>query len=273
MKRIIKADPASAGSSSTKAAILSLPDFEAEARRIVLDARKDAARIVSEAGAKVDSVRRQARQQGYAEGFARGQADGHVDGHRAACDEARRKFAAEYAAALELARRVTGDLAGDRGQLFNDASGQILDLAIILAEKIVSRVAVENIDAARANLAKVLEMAHCGGQMVVKVNPDQLESLRSEFAELVEALRLGGAVRLVADSGIPRGGAVLVSQNGTIDATIETQLANIASGLLGRNVRRGRSADAGRYEPVGADERPEHPGDNCQKPEVQHEDV
>ena len=263
MKRIIKADPAEAGYPSTKAAILSLPDFEAQARRIVLDARKDAARIVSEAQAKDDSVRRQARQQGYAEGFARGQADGHADGKREACDEARRKFASEYAGALELARRVAGDLAGDRGQMFHDAAGQILELAVILAEKIVSRVAVENIDAARANLAKVLEMAHCGGQIVVKVNPGQLESLRSEFAELVEALRLGGAVRLAADRAVPPGGAILVSQNGIIDATIETQLANIATGLLGRNVRPGRSAEPGRHEPGDADETPEPPGDNC----------
>ena len=257
MTRIIKADPDAEGCPSGKAAVLNLPDFAAEARRIVLDARKDAARIVAEARAKGDSVRRQARQQGYEEGFARGQADGHADGQREARAEARRKFAEQYAGALELVRRVAADLSDAREGMLQDAAGQILDLAVLLTEKIVSRVAVENTDAARANLAKVLEMAHCGGQIVVNVNPDQLESLRDDFAELVEALRLGGAVRLAGDPRVSPGGAVLVSRNGVIDATIETQLGNIAVGLLGRKVRCGQagaeSADAGRYEPVATE--------------------
>lgn len=250
MRRIIKADPVGADRSSAKAAVLNLPDFAAEARGIVLDARKGAARIVSDARAKGDSVRNEARQQGYDEGFARG----HADGQQEARDEAGRKYAEQYAGALELARRVAVDLADARGQMLHDAAGQILDLAVLLAEKIVSRVAVESTETARENLAKVLEMAHCAGQVIVNVNPGQLESLRGDFAELVEALELGGAVRLAGDRRVRPGGAVLVSRNGVIDATIETQLANIARGLLGREVRRGElageSIDAGCYEPA-----------------------
>jgi len=276
MRRIIKADDPDQ-CAAAKADVLNLSDFAAEARRIVLDARKDAARIVSEASAKSESVRRQARQQGYAEGFARGQADGHTDGLQQARVEAGRTYAAQYTEVLDLVRRIGTELADARGGILHDGAGQILDLAILLAEKIVTNVAVEDIDAARTNLAKVLEMVHGGGQIVVNVNPDQLKALQKDFAELADALGLDGAVQLVGDQRVSPGGVVLSSRNGVIDATIETQLANIARGLLGRDVRRGQGdagPDAtGQYESVGPDPCQEAAAPERCEPEVNHEDV
>jgi len=236
MRRIIKADDPDQ-CASAKADMLNLSDFAAEARRIVLDARKDAVRIVSEARAKGESVRRQARQQGYAEGFARGQADGHTDGLQQARVEAGRTYAAQYTEVLDLVRRIGTELADARGGILHDGAGHILDLAVLLAEKIVTRVAAADIDTARANLAKVLEMAHGGGQIVVNVNPGQLATLQKDFTELADVLGLGGAVELAGDRRISPGGVVLSSRNGVIDATIETQLANIAHGLLGITVQ------------------------------------
>lgn len=275
-RRIIKADDPDQ-CASAKADVLNLSDFAAEARGIVLDARKDAARIVSEARAKSESVRRQARQQGYAEGFARGQADGHTDGLQQARVEAGRTYAAQYAEVLDLVRRTGTELAHARGGILHDGAGQVLDLAVLLAEKIVTIVAVEDIDAARANLAKVLEMAHGGGQIVVNVNPDQLSALQKDFSELAEALGLGGTVQLAADRRVSPGGVVLGSRNGVIDATIETQLANIARGLLGRDVRRGqaddRPAEIGRYEPTDTPPCPRQRPHEQFTTEVNDEDV
>ncbi len=281
MRRVIKAGESDQCTRAT-AAVLNLSDFAAEARRIVLDARKDASRIVSEARAKSDSVRRQARQQGYAEGFARGQADGHADGQQQARVEAGRTFASQYADVLDLVRKIVANLADARGGMLHDSAGQILDLAVLLAEKIVMSVAAENIEAARANLAKVLEMTHCGGQIAVHVNPDQLNSLQSHFSDLAESLGHNGTVRLVGDKRISPGGVVLNTRNGRIDATVETQLGNIARALLGRDVRRADQPAAddepgpmGQYEPVASDESDDAAGDDqadCTV-EVNHEDV
>ena len=281
MRRVIKAGE-SDQCTGAGAAVLNLSDFAAEARRIVLDARKDSSRIVSEARAKSDSVRRQARQQGYAEGFARGQADGHADGRQQASVEAGRTFASQYADVLGLVRKIVANLADARGGMLHDSAGQILDLAVLLAEKIVTTVAAENIDAARANLAKVLDMTHCGGQIVVHVNPSQLDSLQSHFSDLAEALGHDGAVRLTGDKRISPGGVVLSTRNGRIDATIETQLANIAQALLGRSVRRAEQQAAddepqqmGHYEPVASEATEAPATDDCAERAVEtnHEDA
>ena len=186
MTRVIKANASQ--SQQARAAVLDLADFAAEARTVVLDARKDAARIVAEARAKADSAERQARQQGYAEGVARGQTDGYADGREQARAEVVRKFAEEYTELLTLGRNVVNDLTAARAEGLQHACDEIIEIAILLAGRIVSRVAAEDIEAAKANLVKVLERAHLGGQVVVK--------------------KLGGGERVVFDASKPPLGAL-----------------------------------------------------------------
>jgi len=255
MTRIIKAD-ATVDPSATKAGILNMPDFAAEARRIVLEARKDAARIMSEARAEAESIQRRARQDGYAEGFARGQNDGHTEGGRQARADVGKEIAGEYAELLAWAKEVVAGLSAAQAESRRHGSGGILEMAVLLAEKIVGRVAAVDVEAAKANLAKVLELAHFASKVVVRVNPGQLEALREAFRDLVDALGAGGMVRLVGDERICPGGVKLVSRHGQIDATIETQLANVARVLLGEEdplrseCGPGGPTETGLYEPA-----------------------
>jgi len=255
MTRIIKADE-TPDRDEAKADALNLADFADQARCIILDARKDAARIMAEARAKADAVEEQARQKGYAEGLARGQNDGYTDGGRQARTEVGKQVADEYAGLLGVAQEVIASLAAARADNYRKDCGQVLELAILLARKIVGAVAATDIRAAEVNLAKAMDLAHFQGRAVVKVNPTQLAHLRKGLPELVTMLDDSGEVSLEADETISPGGVKVISRYGEIDATIETQLANAARVLPGREIP-GVEADrpeadqyAGRYEPV-----------------------
>jgi flagellar assembly protein FliH len=256
MTRIIKGGEMM-DTDDARAGILSMPDFAAEARNIVLEARKDAARIMSEAHAKAEAIQREARQKGYSEGFARGQTDGHAEGHQEARADAHSAISGRYSELLEWAGEVVQGLSAARDESRRGAAGEVLEMAILLAEKIVNRVAAVDVEAARANLAKVVERAHFTGEAVVKVNPGQLEDLRDSFGDLVDALGAGGTVRLTGDERVSPGGVKLVSRHGQIDATIETQLANVARALLGdagepeRTYGEHDPSEGGLYEPMG----------------------
>ena len=232
MTRIIKAEQSNAA--PPDAATLHLKDFAQEARAIVLDARKEAARIATEARDAAEEIKRRTGEEGYCEGFARGQNDGYADGHRRAQDEGRQRLAADAGELVALAGRIVRELADAREELMHQARQEMLELALELAEKIVGRVAAADIQAALANLTKVLELAGGRGEVVVRVHPGQLEQLRRHCAELVEALSLPGVVRLVGDEKIEPGGVKLVtSGGGEIDATIRTQLRNVVDALVG----------------------------------------
>jgi len=256
MARIIKAKTGPAADTG-ETPVMNLADIAAEARAIILDARKDAARVVAEARAAAEGVCDQAAEKGYAEGFARGQNDGYADGHKQGLAEGKEELAARAEDLVKLAERTVGELTAARGELLHRGRCEMLDFALALAEKIVGRLAVEDPAAARENLAKALELASFSQELRVKVHPSQLADLQACLPKFTEAFGRSGEVRLVGDEAISPGGVKLSSPQGEIDATIETQFSNIVEALLGgpgasRRVGQESHGPAGRYEPVRA---------------------
>jgi flagellar assembly protein FliH len=256
MARIIKANSIPPGGAG-EAGVMNLADIAAEARAVILDARKDAARIVSEARAMADTVCDQAAEKGYAEGFARGQNDGYADGHKQGLAEAKDELADRAEELIDLTEKVLRELSTARAELLHRGRCEMLDFALDLAAKIVGRVAARDAGAARENLRKALELADCAQELCVKVNPSQLDDLRASVPKFTEALGRTGEVRLVGDAEVSPGGVKLFSPQGEIDATIETQLSNIVEALLGccagdarLAARRGIRTDREHYQPV-----------------------
>jgi len=243
MTQVIKANLS--GEGSPQAVVLKLADIAEEARRVVLDARKQAAQIVAQAQQGVQAAQREAAERGYAEGFARGRDDGYSDGLKRASEEDARKFADESARYVALLKEIVAELSGARGRMLQEIRGHMLEFAIYLAGKIVGRVAARDISAAEANLQKALALATFDGEILVKVNPCQLQPLRQRCAGLSESLAIAGGVRMVGDESVSPGGVKLVCRNGEIDATVETQMNKVVQTLLGSD----RPGGQGCYRP------------------------
>jgi flagellar biosynthesis/type III secretory pathway protein FliH len=232
MARVIKVNEMSTPG-RTKAVVLDLRDLAAEAREIILDSRKEAAAIVAGAKTQAAEIKAQAAQAGQAEGFARGMAQGIAQGAAQAHADAKAQLQAQTAELVELAKAIVAQLAAAKDQALAHMRQDMLNLSLQLASKIVGQIAVSDIGAARANLEKVLQLCSGGGEIVLKVNPGQLRRLQAHCDELTEALAVQGSVRLLPDESVGPGGVKLISGSGEIDATIETQLANLAAGLVG----------------------------------------
>jgi flagellar assembly protein FliH len=251
MARVIKAENQS--DASAGGTVLRLTDFVAEARAVVLEARKEAARIVAEARAKAEQAEQAAAGRGYEEGFARGRNDGYTDGCQAGSRQGLEASAGAAGGALSCAQRIAEELTAARGELLEQARRELLDLAVAVAERVVGVVAARDVAAAQANLVKVLEMAGYAKAITIKVNPLQLQALREHCRQAVEALAIKGRVELVGDPSISPGGVKLLTGGGQIDATIETQLAYVVEALVGPAM-----TDMGRYESHSR-EKTDHP--------------
>ena len=211
--------------------VMKLADIAMQANEVILDARKTAAEIRTEARANAEIARRQGREQGYKEGFAEGQARGMQDGAREGGDQARARIGDQSKQLVDLARSILVALeeAGDRP--YQLAADEVLALAIDLSAKIVGRLARTDISVARGNLIKAMKLAHTDGEIIVAVNPGQLQELSRDFAEFVEIVDASGRARLVADGQVAPGGVKITTARGVIDATVETQLDKVASAL------------------------------------------
>jgi flagellar assembly protein FliH len=66
----------------------------------------------------------------------------------------------------------------------------------------------------------------------MRLNPQDLAMLGEQGQQIVDTLSTCGEAAFVADETISRGGCLLETEHGVIDARVETQLERIASELL-----------------------------------------
>ncbi|MCE5279695.1 MAG: FliH/SctL family protein [Planctomycetaceae bacterium] len=211
---------------------LSLPDFEAQGKQILDQARAEAQRIVVAAQAQLESAQTNYNRSAYEQGFQRGQTEGYAHGLR----QAAQKSQLRMSALAQAAGKIVDELVAAKTQTLQDRQEQLLLFAIELARRIVGEVAAVDIGAALVNLRRAMERSSDGDEIIVCVNPAQLPALEQEALRLWRELGRAGRVRLQGDESIAAGGARVLTRCGAVDATIETQLRRVAQALLGRAV-------------------------------------
>jgi flagellar assembly protein FliH len=160
------------------------------------------------AEAEAESARAAAREEGYADGLAAGRAEA---------------LAALGPAAAALEEALAGsrqDAAANTERL----EAQAVDLALYIAEKVVGgAVAVEParvLEAVRGALRSLVERE----RVTVLVHPDDLELVTESIGEIRASL--GGIEHcdVQAERRVGRGGAVVRTPEGDVDARLETKL-------------------------------------------------
>ena len=117
---------------------------------------------------------------------------------------------------LEMAR-------AERHKLIEDAEPELVRLALGIAERVLhQQVALDRgvvVEMAKVAIARLIER----DTVTVRVNPADLERMREHREELIAIGDIRN-LRVVEDKRVDRGGVVVDSETGTIDARIATQL-------------------------------------------------
>ena len=160
------------------------------------------------AQAEADAIRAAAR------------AEGHADGLAAGLEEGR----AQLAAALAALETAHAEVVALRDATAEAVERDAVELAVQLAEKIVAGTldaAPERVlDVVRGALRRLSERR----RVTVLVHPDDLELVRAAADGF--AAELGGIEHcdVQSERRLSRGGAVVRTDEGQVDASIETQL-------------------------------------------------
>jgi flagellar assembly protein FliH len=182
-------------------------EAQARAEAIVTRAGDEARKIVDGANGSAAEIEATASQRGFAAGEERG---------REAGDESVREMVQTMTQLLQSAR-------AERAKVIESAEPELLKLATAIAERVVHAhlaVAPETV----VELARNALQRLAGREtVVVRVNPRDIEILRAQRDRLLEVHDTEG-LRIVADQRVDRGGVIVETEVGTIDAKISTQL-------------------------------------------------
>lgn len=152
-----------------------------------------------------EALRAGAQQQGYSEGLTRAQAEVQ-------------HTTMEAMAALTAAQH-------ERYALAAQHEPALADLALRIARKVIG----EHLVADPALVARIVHETIAelepSVSLEVRVHPDDLAAVESSRASLERLVTGAGSVRITADATVDRGGVVLVSPVGEVDARISTKLS------------------------------------------------
>jgi flagellar assembly protein FliH len=179
----------------------------------VADRLAQAEEILAGARAEADGIRQQAYESGLQEGLQEGQRMGreealaHLEPASAALREAVLQF-------QDMTEALTGKTEGAAIELGLRIADQALGAALEVNPERV-------LDVTKGALRRLVER----GRVLVLVNPDDLDLVRAGIAAIVGELGGIDHCEVQAERRVARGGAIVQTEEGEVDATLATKLA------------------------------------------------
>lgn len=173
--------------------------------------------------ADADRLREEARAQGLEQGRAEGHAEGLIRGEREARDEFERETMAQLRRVVELADGAVTDLR----TALRAAEPEIVRLALHIARRVIHR----DVEIDRTIVAAVTEAAiqqiTTTGRIRFRVHPTDVDELSAYWLHVHGMAEGDRSYEIVADPKVHRGGCVVETRTGTLDAQIDVQLDEI----------------------------------------------
>ena len=139
-------------------------------------------------------------------------------------EQGRAEALAAAAPALAALEAAAGELRAAQGALADRLEAHAVDLALLLAEKVTgAAIAVDTglvIEAVRGALRGIVERE----RVTVLVHPDDLEFVRAAMDDLRASLGGIEHCEVQSERRVARGGAVVRTPEGDVDARVETKL-------------------------------------------------
>lgn len=131
--------------------------------------------------------------------------------------------------------KILDELVSYKESLYKPCINEMVDLSLSIARKVIHRELELKEDSVLDCVKAALKAVVAGGDITVKVNPKDFEVIRQHKGELI---RYGDGIKNFAienDEKIARGGCLIDTRFGEVDATMESALEEIGQRLKDAN--------------------------------------
>lgn len=214
--------PRFAAGSQADTPALDLAERHTEAETVLASARAEAAVLMEDAAAQAEALREAAWQEGFHAGS--------VEARAAVEAELRAKWGLRQDALRQELDTLASDIGEARAKLWQSQESEMVALALDIAKQVI-KTEVSQPAVVHAVLANALRRITDKDAVRVRVSVSdapRVKEAREDLMEIVDGLR---SIEIVEDRRVGDGGCVIETNAGTIDAKIETQIAEVARAL------------------------------------------
>jgi flagellar assembly protein FliH len=190
-------------------------DAETDAKKITDDAKKNAEELEKQISERTSEAEKTAFDKGYKEG--------HELGYKTGSDEVARL--------VDRLHLIISKTIERRNEIIEEAETQLINLVLMIAQKVIKVISENQKNVVINNVIQALRKVKGRGDVIIRVNLADLELASShmkEFQNLVENVK---NITVLEDSTVDRGGCIIETDVGAIDARIATQLDTIEEAI------------------------------------------
>lgn len=218
MASVIKAgEIASLGGTSSSA--FNFDDMAQHADAYVRQVREQAGKIVAEARAQADQIRKQAELEGLKTARATMQAQVEAEAAR------------RMEAVLPALRAVVAETATAKEAWLAKWERDGVRLSIKIAERILRRELTTRPELPLTLVRESLELSASGEAVRISLNPEDLQAFGKQIELLLRDMKRTAEAEVVTDETMTRGGCRIETKHGSIDQRLEAQLKRIEEEL------------------------------------------
>lgn len=214
------ADAAELRAQAERLAAERLAAAEAEAAARLAEAEQRIARWWEERRREDEALREHVRQEAYEAGYAQGLAEGR---------EAARR---EWEAALRKARETVALAQQEKARVIAEAEPFLVELAVAIAEKLIGEHLALAPETVLTVVRNALKRSRERTEVAVYVHPDDYPIVLDGRPLLADALSPQTELVVYPDEAVKRGGCLVKTSLGTIDARLDHQLEAVRQALM-----------------------------------------
>ena len=191
-------------------------EAEDEASKIVSDAEKRVAELEATAQARLEAAEREASKKGREEGREEGYKEGKAEVERL----------------VDRLHTILERAMDKRASILEEAEAQVVELVLLVAKKVVKVISENQKSVVVQNIAQALRKLKTKSDVVIRVNLADLELSTEHVKDFVQIAENAKKITVVEDTTVDKGGCVIETDFGEIDARISSQLNELEEKIL-----------------------------------------
>jgi flagellar assembly protein FliH len=191
-------------------------EAEDEAKSIVEEARKKAQELEAEIQGKVEKEEKEA----FAKGHAAGREEGFQEGRR------------EVERLVDTLQKIISGAIDKRNEIIQESETQVINLVLLIAKKVIKVISENQRNVVINNVVQALRKLKSRGDVVIRVNLADVELTSEHINDFMKMVENVKSVTVLEDSSVDRGGCIIETDFGQIDARISSQLHEIEEKIV-----------------------------------------
>jgi flagellar assembly protein FliH len=191
-------------------------EAESETKKLIEEAEKKAAEIESSINQKMEQIENEAFDKGYREG--------HDQGYKGGKEEVERL--------VERLHVVLTKAIDKRNEIIDESETQLINLVLLISKKVIKVISENQKNVVINNVIQALRKLKSRGDVVIRVNLSDLELATEHTKDFLKMVENVKSVTILEDSSVDKGGCIIETDFGQIDARISSQLHEIEEKII-----------------------------------------